>query len=289
MPLLGGCSPLGVVNALIPAPGGTAKIAADVAYSDHPRQRFDVYAPEGHDAATPLLMFIYGGSWSEGEKAHYAFIGRIFAAAGYLTAIPDYRVVPDVHYPDFVIDCGRALAAFRAKAGTFGGRPGPVHLVGHSAGAYNAVMLGLAEDLAQAAGLDRRHIAAIAGLSGPYDFLPLRVSSTKQAFGSAPDLEATQPINRVRPDAPPMLLVNGSDDEVVVPRNIYRLQELLAAEGVTAVTREYEGVGHAGTLLGLTRSFGWQGDVLADVVAFFASVRAGADRLASRTRRSQMS
>ena len=269
-PLLAACSPLGAMNALVPKDAGSHRAATDIAYGPHPRQRFDVYAPETTGENAPLLMFLYGGSWRGGDKANYAFVGRAFAAVGYIAAIPDYRVVPEVRYPDFVIDCGRALATFQARASDFGGKPGAVHLVGHSAGAYNAVMLALADELAAAAGLERRTIVALAGLSGPYDFLPLRVRATKEAFASVADLDATQPVNRVRPDAPPMWLANGSQDEIVVPRNIHRLRELLEAEGAVAVTREYENLGHAGTLLGLARPFRWRGDVLADVTGFFA-------------------
>lgn len=273
-PFLAACSPLGAMNALVPKDAGSHRAATDIAYGPHPRQRFDVYVPEYTGENAPTLMFLYGGSWREGDKANYAFVGRAFASAGYVTAIPDYRVVPEVRYPDFVVDCGRALATFQARAGDFGGNPGAVHLVGHSAGAYNAVMLALADDLAHASGLERATIAAVAGLSGPYDFLPLRVRATREAFADVSDLAATQPVNRVRPDAPPMWLANGSEDEIVVPRNIHRLQALLEAEGAVAVSREYENFGHAGTLLGLARLFRWRGDVLADVTGFFAGVDA---------------
>jgi acetyl esterase/lipase len=271
-PFLAACSPLGALNALVPKDAGSRRAATDVAYGAHPRQRFDVYVPENGGRNAPTLMFLYGGSWREGDKANYAFVGRAFASAGYVTAIPDYRVVPEVRYPDFVVDCGRALATFQAHAADFGGKSGPVHVVGHSAGAYNAVMLALADELAHASGLERSAIAAVAGLSGPYDFLPLRVRATKEAFAGVADLAATQPVNRVRPDAPPMWLANGSEDEIVVPENVHRLRALLEAEGAVAVSREYADLGHAGTLLGLARPFRWRGDVLADVTDFFAGL-----------------
>jgi len=280
-PLVAACSPLGIMNAVSPKDRGSHRRAEDVVYGPDPRHRFDVYAPDARIENPPLLVFIYGGSWRNGDKANYAFVGRAFAAAGYLVAIPDYRVVPDVRYPDFVIDCGRAAATFQARAEEFGSRRGPVYLVGHSAGAYNAVMLALAAELAAAGGLERESIAAVAALSGPYDFLPLRVTATEEAFAGVENLEATQPVNRVRSDAPPMLLANGSDDDVVLPKNIHRLQELLEAEGVPVVTREYEGLGHAATLLALARLFRWRAEVLEDVTGFFAEVDARAKTAAA--------
>lgn len=274
-PLVAGCSPLGVLNALVPKDAGSHQRAVDVAYGPDPRQRFDVYAPERPPPHPRLLVFLYGNAWREDDKANYAFVGRAFAAAGYLVAIPDSRAVPDVRYPDFVVDCGSAAATFRAMAPTWGGRPAPIHFVGHSAGAYNAVMLALADELAAAAEFDRGNIAAVAALSGPYDFLPLRVPATEAAFAGVDDLEATQPVNRVRGDAPPMLLANGSEDDVVEPLNIHRLAELLEAEGASVVTREYAGLGHAATLLALARPLRWRADVLADVLTFFDDVEHG--------------
>jgi acetyl esterase/lipase len=284
-PLVAACSPLGVMNTLSPKDANSYRRAEDVVYGPDPRQRFDIYAPEDAVENPKLLVFIYGGSWRDGSKANYAFVGRAFAAAGYLVAIPDYRIVPDVRYPDFVIDCGRAAATFQARAEDYGSRHSQVYLVGHSAGAYNAVMLALADELAAAGGLARSTIAAVAALSGPYDFLPLRVRATEQAFAGVENLQATQPVNRVQSGAPPMLLANGSDDDVVVPKNMYRLQELLKAEGVPVVIREYEGLGHAATLLSLARLFRWRADVLDDVTDFFAGIDEQTIKSAARPQR----
>lgn len=280
-PLLGGCSPLGLLNAVVPKDRDSALAATDLAYGPHSRQVFDVYVPaEGVGRRpAPLLLFLYGGSWRDGDKADYGFVGRAFAARGYVTAVADYRMVPEVRYPDFVIDAGLALAAFRREAASFGGDGGPVRLVGHSAGAYNAVMLALAPELQAAASIGDEAIAAVAALSGPYDFLPLRVRATREAFAGVDDLEATQPVNRARDGAPPMLLVNGSEDEVVVPGNLQRLEEQLRAVGVEAVTIEYSGLGHAGTLVNIARPLRWRADVLDDVTRFFDAVDEGAPLL----------
>jgi len=274
---LAACSPLRLVNSLVPKDAGSELAAADLPYGTLPRQRFDIYVPEGlaADAAAPTLMFIYGGGWNRGDKDNYVFAGRAFAAAGFVTAVPDYRVVPDAHYPDFVIDCALALAAFKKVAPAYGGRPGPVFVVGHSAGAYNAVMLGLAPELLAPAGLTFDDIAGIAGISGPYDFLPLRVQDTQDAFGGYEDLPATQPVNRAHGAAPPMLLVNGSDDAIVSARNVHRLQAELEAAGGKAVALEYEGMGHVDPLLAIARPFRQEGGVLDDVIGFFKSIDEG--------------
>jgi prepilin-type processing-associated H-X9-DG protein len=265
------------MNHVVPMDAGSVQVASDLAYGPDPRQRYDVYAPAGSTNLRPVppMMFLYGGSWRHGDKANYAFVGRAFAARGFVVAIPDYRVVPDVHYPTFVVDCAKALAAFKATAPAHGGRPGPVYVAGHSAGAYNAVMLGLAEELLAPAGLTFDDIGGIAGLSGPYDFLPLRVSATRNAFGAVADLPATQPVNRAHANAPPMLLINGGDDDVVVPANIYRLQAELEAAGSVAVVKEYEDLAHVGPLITIARPLRQHSDVLDEVADFFHAVENG--------------
>ena len=261
---------LALFDRLVPKDRGGRLAVEDLPYGRHPRQRLDLYLPVAAAGPLPRLLFIYGGSWDHGRKADYGFVGRAFAAAGFATGIPDYRLVPEVHFPDFLVDCGRALAAFSASAAAQGGT-GPVFLVGHSAGAYNAVMLALDDGLARAAGYQRRAIGAVAGLAGPYDFLPFEMAATRAAFGKAADLRATQPVHLARADAPPMLLLTGDADELVRPRNAERLAAALTARGARAAVHRYPGLGHAGPLVRLARPLrGHRGiDIRADITAFF--------------------
>lgn len=278
-PLIAACRPVTVLDTLVPKDGQSVLAAENLSYGPHSRQHFDIYVPTG-EAATggpqPLLLFIYGGGWRSGRKSDYHFAGRAFAARGYVTAVADYRLVPEARYPDFLVDCGRALAAFREVAADYGGDPGWTFVAGHSAGAYNAVMLALAPEIAAAAGYERGSIGAVAAIAGPYDFLPLRVDTTEAAFGEASDKPATQPINRVDATAPPMILLTGTADEVVVPANADRLAAELRAVGVPVEVVRYEGVGHNGALMSIARPFRGYADILGDVDAFFERIMAGA-------------
>ena len=64
-----------------------------------------------------------------------------------------------------------------------------------------------------------RRISAMAGLAGPYDFLPLKDATLKEIFGPGPASPASKPINHVAAGDPPMLLATGTDDRTVRPRN----------------------------------------------------------------------
>ncbi|MBN9458046.1 MAG: alpha/beta hydrolase [Bosea sp.] len=253
-------------------PGLFAAGARDVAYGPHPRQTMDIYVPRSGGADRPVVFFIYGGSWANGDKESYAFVGDALAARGFVAVIADYRLVPDVRFPVFVEDGASALRFVYDNVVRFGGNPRRIHLMGHSAGAYNAMMLTLDERYLARAGLPADLVRSTVGLSGPYDFLPLDIPVTKAAFGNAPDPRQTQPIRFVREDAPPIFLGTGGDDRTVLPRNSERLAAALRRAGAHSVElRIYPGLGHAGTAASLARIMSWRASVLDDVVAFLGA------------------
>jgi acetyl esterase/lipase len=173
-----------------------------------------------------------------------------------------------VHFPAFVEDGAAAVAWALAEAGAHGGDPARVSILGHSAGAYIAMMLALDAQWLRAAGAAPAALRAAVGLAGPYDFHPFTVGATREAFGRAPDPLVTQPIRFARGDAPPLLLATGTEDRMVLPRNSRKLAAAVAAEGGTAVLREYAGLGHVGIVLALSKPFRGRAPVLADTLAF---------------------
>ena len=266
--LLAACSPLRAFNALVPQDRAGRLVEQGAAFGAHPRQKVDVYRPTGWRAGAaplPVIVFIYGGSWQDGERGGYGFAARAFADRGFLVAVPDYRLVPEVRFPAFVEDGAAGVRWVRANAARLGGDPERIVLVGHSAGAYNAAMLALDE---RWLGTDRQAIVGFAGLAGPYDFLPLDAPASIAAFGQARDLPATQPINFASAGDPPSLLLHGTADTTVFPRNSERLAARLRSAGVEAELKLYPRIGHVGIVTALARPFRGRASVLEDVVAF---------------------
>jgi acetyl esterase/lipase len=258
--------PLGTFNALMPKDRASARMAKDVAYGAGDRLKLDVYAPRSAAARPrPVILFIYGGSWNSGRRQGYAFAARALAARGFVVAVPDYRLVPEAAYPDFLRDCADAFRWARRNAAAYGGDGERIVLVGHSAGAYNAAMLTLDPSLL---GADRKAVRGFAGLAGPYDFLPLDDDSTIAAFGAWPRPVETQPISHAAPGAPPALLLHGEDDSRVKPRNSRKLAQLLQAAGSEVRLKLYPGLGHVGILTALAVPFRRQAPVLDDLVDF---------------------
>ena len=270
LPMLVGCSPLTALNALSPSDGNSTQAVEGASYGPDPRQKLDVYSPTGGPARRPVVVFFYGGSWNNGDRSGYAFVGRALASRGFVTVVADYRLVPQVRYPAFVEDGAQAVRWTRDHIAGYGGDRDKIFLMGHSAGAYNAMMVALAPSFLAKAGVPRSSIRGVAGLSGPYDFLPLDVSATREAFGQWPKLPETQPIAYASRQAPPVFLAHGLADRLVYPKNTIALGRSLKESGARVEERLYEGVGHPGTIVALARPFRSGTPVLEDVVEFFS-------------------
>ncbi|WP_300973711.1 alpha/beta hydrolase [Sphingomonas sp. LHG3406-1] len=272
-----GWSPVALLNTidrLTPGRGDRArKLGEGLRFGPHARHHLDVWAPSHPDSAKlPIVVFFYGGGWHSGERTDYGFAGAAFAAQGFLTIVPDYRLVPEVRYPDFLEDAALALRWVWTNAIHYGGDPARISVAGHSAGAYIAAMLALDPRWLAAAQLPSDTVKAGVLLSGPFDFAPFREWRGRATFGSHHDPAETQPINHVRADAPPLLLLHGRSDRLVYAKNSRSLDAALTAVGAPHEIKIYPGCDHAGTVVALSRPFRHRHPVLADAAAFLRSV-----------------
>jgi acetyl esterase/lipase len=247
---------------------GAVKIGDGVPYADGPRKKLDVYAPKNPTGKAPVLFFIYGGGWDHGDRADYQFVGNAFASRGFVVVIADYRLYPEVRYPDFLEDCAQALKWVQDNIATYGGDTDRLFLAGHSAGAYNAVMLALDNSFFHDNGVTMA-VRAVAALSGPYDFYPFEYDEVRNTFGAAKSPEGTQPINLVTPEDPPMFLAAGTHDPIVRIQNSQNLARKLRAAGDWVTEKYYDGFGHMEPVLAIGAMWRWRMPVLDDMVAFF--------------------
>jgi acetyl esterase/lipase len=260
-----GCSAADFLNFLVPTSGYTLR--RDIAYGELPRQQLDLYLPNHPAKDNPVIVFFYGGSWAGGNRNYYRFLGQSLTAMGYTVAVPDYRVLPEARYPVFLEDNARAVRWVRDHIAEYGGNPQSLYLMGHSAGAYNAVMLGLNETYL-------KHSVAIRGviaLAGPYDFLPLTDPKVIDVFSTELDLPRTQPIGYARAHAPPMLLLHGTADRTVLPRNSERLAAKLKSLGNDITLKEYPGMAHYGIVLQLATPLNRSSQLRDEIAKFITS------------------
>ncbi|MGY8996114.1 MAG: alpha/beta hydrolase [Alphaproteobacteria bacterium] len=264
--LVGACSKADVVNALVTRDG--YDIVEDIAYGPLGRQRLDIYRPLNATVSTPVVVFFYGGGWDSGDRRDYLFVGQRLAAAGYVVVIPDYRLYPDVVFPGFIEDCALAVAWVGNNIADHGGDPDRMALTGHSAGAYNTMMLALDRHYLDAVAWPTERVAAVVGLAGPYDFRPFDSALLRGVFGSYPDAGASQPISFARSDAPPLLLATGLDDITVLPANSERLAARVAQTGGRVELVTYQGVGHVGIVASLADPLPETAPVAGDMTDF---------------------
>ena len=267
-----GCSPAGLLNGVsrLTGDGGVRTAVRGAAYGSDPRQRLDVFVPDtiASGASLPVVIFFYGGGWVDGDRGDYAFAGRAFAAQGFVAVVADYRLVPRVRFPAFVEDGALAVKWVRDNIARTGGDPARIALSGHSAGSYIAAMLALDTRFLTNIGVDPAIVRGAALLSGPYDFFPFTEQRSRDALGRWPRPAETQPISFARAGAPPMLLMHGTADTIVQPRNSQALATKLAALGAKVDLKLYAGKGHTDTIKSLSPAFRGSTPALADATAF---------------------
>ena len=257
--LLGACSGQKLLNGLTLEVGYSR--SANLVFDEATGLQADVYAPKGAVNA-PVVVFFYGGRWSEGSRALYEFVGAALARQGFVAVLPDYQLYPKVKFPIFVEDSAKAVRWARNNAARYGGDANRLFVMGHSAGAYNAAMLAIDESYLQAVGGSRQWLAGMIGLAGPYDFLPFTDDDVKAIFGPPARYESTQPINHVDGQNPPMLLLHGEDDTSVFPKNTRNLAKKINAAGGPVELVVYPKLSHSWIVATLSTTLQKQSDVM---------------------------
>ena len=266
------CAPEKLLDNLSSLRGGdpATQVVNGAAYGPLARQKLDVWVPRTKSSAPlPVVVFFYGGGWVKGERGSYGFAARAFASRGFVVVVPDYRLVPEVHFPSFIQDGALAVRWARDHVGDYGGDPQRILLSGHSAGAYIGAMLALDRHYLDAVGVDTKAIKGAALLSGPYDFYPFTEARGADALGNWPRPLETQPITYARKDAPPMLLMHGTADTVVRPYNAQNLAAKLRRLGAPVELKLYPGKSHIDTVKSLSPLFRKSTPALDDSLAFF--------------------
>ncbi len=263
------CAPVSILNGITPA--STFEKTKNVSYGDSSSgEVLDIYRSEKPKADAPVLMFVHGGSWDSGNKDMYKFLAEGFTKSGYDIVLPNYRLYPDAKFPNFLEDNAKAVA-HTSKA--FPGRS--IVLMGHSAGGYNVLMLGLRDEYLKAAGVDLcASVAGIVGLAAPTGIVPLKSERLIEIF---PDRFTGDDaaLNNVSAPAPALFLGHGESDTSVYPQNSEALAEKVIARGGKATLKIYPGQSHTDVVKLLSRHFDDDATLKEDVVEFIDGLPKG--------------
>src|SRR5262245_49182254 len=196
------------------------RVVRDVPYLQNARyaddkDKLDLYLPEGRRNA-PVIVSYYGNQLMGGDKSEDAYIGRRFAAAGFVTVVVNYRLSPAVSHPAHVQDAAASFAWVKRHIAEYGGNADQVFITGYSAGAYLAALLSTDSRYLAAHNLSPRDIRGVVPVSAFY-----RV----EGRGVAPDRDKSvwgndrnvwidaSPAHHLQAGGPPMLILYADRDE----------------------------------------------------------------------------
>lgn len=252
--------------------------------------RADLHRPATTEPP-PVVVYVHGGGFEVGSRADGAK-ERLTALAAHGLAVlsVDYRLAPAARFPAQLHDVKAAVRWIRARGGDLEVDADRVAILGASAGALLASLVGLTAGDADSDGdvgehLDRstavRAVVAWFGVADllatasrsplevailPFDFEAalLGVESAAEVTGVAEVADRARrasPLTWVSPDAPPFLIAHGDRDRVVPPAQSRMLHDALARAGADSSLLLLGGAGHedpafdAPTNLALTAAF----------------------------------
>jgi acetyl esterase/lipase len=208
----------------------------------------DLHVPPG-DGPFPVVLWIHGGGWLTGSRVwtvDQRFHERMIAR-GYAVADVDYRLALEATYPAQQADIDAAIRWLRHHCDALRIDPGRFAVLGESAGGQLAAIAGLT-------GAGDTAIQAVVTWYGPADLSTLRNQddpftgpalllggplSERTAFA-----KLASPLHNIHPEAPPFLLVHGTEDEIVPFAEAAGFAEALRALGVRCDLLPVEGAGH---------------------------------------------
>ncbi len=214
----------------------------------------DVYQPahtannSGFDNPRPAVVAIHGGSWNGGSKAAFAYDPRNLvirlAQRGIVVLAIDYRLARpgSPSWPAVVDDLRKAVRWLRRHAAELGVDPDRIAVMGQSAGGHLALLLGTLPDEKGPDGVSAK-VQAVVSLYGPSDLEglmnarrlahePARALLGDETPGLTDRAREASPVDRLTAEAPPMLLIHGTDDLWVPLDQSVRMAQALDRVGV---------------------------------------------------------
>ena len=239
--------------------------------TDNPRQMLDLLLPsERGDKSLPVVVFIHGGGWRNGDKVRGRNRIEPFVASGnYAGVTVGYRLSGESQWPSQIHDCKAAIRWIRANAEKHNLNTDRIGVWGTSAGGHLVTMLGTSGDVEAmdgSLGSNNQYssrVTCVADFYGPTNFLTMNATAVKTArldhdaadspesllIGGAiqenPDKVATaNPITYVSTDDPAFLIVHGTKDPSVSFNQSELLYAALEKKGVDKTLITVEGGGH---------------------------------------------
>jgi len=227
-----------------------------IPYGTDPLQNLDLTLPNGVKGPVPLVLFVHGGAWTQGNKDNATGNWKAphYTAQGYAFASISYRLVPAVRVEDEAADVAAALARLIADADKLGIDRHRIVLMGHSAGAHLVALVGTDERYLQGSGLSFGDLAGVLPIDGAAYDVPAQMAAAgsymqgryKQAFGTdVARQRAVSPLSyAAAPNAARFLFINVQREDGLAQAKA--LADALRQAGAAVQTNQFEGKGLRG-------------------------------------------
>lgn len=221
--------------------------------------RADIFAPQGDDQRTAVLV-LHGGGWRVGGPEHLHPRCEALSRHGFTVIAIEYRLLGEAPWPAPLDDVRAAVRWARANADELGIEPDRIALQGHSAGAHLSLLAAYTDD-------GDGDVAAVVAFYPPIGFYatpapapdpdtgrppraPRRDDGRAPAYMILADSEdedlvrSVSPIDQISASSPPTMIVQGTADTMVPYRSSILLHQALLDAGVPADLQLHHGVGH---------------------------------------------
>ncbi len=242
-------------------PPATVSLEKDVVYmkAGDKSLKMDIAKPKNGDGPFPAVVCIHGGGWRGGDKSHMHNSLFGLAQQGYVAVTIQYRLVPEARFPSQIQEAKAAVQYVRAHAKELNVDPDRIGVMGGSAGAHLALLIGTTDDNEFEAVGDNPKVSAkvnaVVSLAGPTDLTP-EFPAPAQAMvndllnkSKKDDSDAyakASPLHYVTKGDAPILMVHGTKDELVPYDQTTKLMDACKKAGVDAELVTIKDGGHGG-------------------------------------------
>ncbi len=243
-------------------------LSRDIPFHPQMSPRLDIYSPyietqrtisgplekpTPQSNALPVFIYIHGGLEKYATKELFAAVAMKLVPHNVVVVIPDYTLYPQADYHYMTHEVAAAISWTLENIAQYGGNPKQVLLVGHSSGAYLGMLALLDEQFFKSYGHTATELCGLISVSGSYNipqqytFEQTHGGNTEQLLKLMPESKNfmfASPINYVRPNIPPILIIHGRQDKTV-PLNIATsFQTALQSVGAKSRLKIYPHSGH---------------------------------------------
>jgi acetyl esterase/lipase len=237
----------------------------DIVYTTRPDAagpidlKLNLARPANDGNARPCIVAIHGGAWRAGRREDLDTLVRELAGKGYVAATVSYRFCPTYRFPAQVEDCAAAVRFIRAHAEEYGIDPGRIGAIGFSAGAHLSMMLGVL-DCPDGLGIcgddpkDTGKVQAVVSFFGPTLLSALDLPDPSkglvadfvgpEAEGREGRMRAASPVTYVTPGDAPVLMFQGTADNLVPDTQPGFMLEAMSKAGVAGRAEIIAGARH---------------------------------------------